>query len=126
MTMAWYQDPGAENKLTVLIKYLVRSFPLASILSRRVGDRYHVFVIVPFDGSPEKTLQVETTVFYDQQLQIGRFASLLSMLNLRTFYERGDRYDLHWFGRHADAHHTPALSGGFLPKQTQVRAMVMH
>jgi hypothetical protein len=124
--MAWYQDPGAEDKLTVLIRYLVHSFPLASILSRRVEDRYHVFVIVPFDGSREKTLQVETTVFHDQQLPIGRFASLLSMLNLRTVYERGDRYDLHWLGRHADTHHTSALSGGFLPKQTQVRAMVLH
>ncbi|MCC6965087.1 MAG: hypothetical protein IT391_02225, partial [Nitrospira sp.] len=30
--MAWYQEPSAEEKLTVLIRYLVHSFPLARII----------------------------------------------------------------------------------------------
>ena len=97
MTMAWYQEPSAEEKLTVLIRYLVPTFPRASILSRQVGSRYHVFVIVPFDGSQEKTLQVETTVFHNRNQRVEGFAALLSTLNLRRVFDRSDRYDLDWY-----------------------------
>lgn len=122
--MAWYQNPKAEEKLTVLIRYLVHSFPLASILSRQVGSRYHVFVIVPFDGSGEKTLQVEATVFLDRTLRVERFAALLSTLNLRRVFDRGDRYDLDWFGRHGGADPVPAFSGALLGGQAQMPAVM--
>ncbi len=124
--MAWYQDRSAEDKLTVLIGYLVRSFPLASILSRQVGDRYHVFVIAPFDGSREKTLQVETAIFHDQRLRVEEFATLLSLCNLRREFDHGDRYDLDWFDRHAEASRMSPLSGASFHQQTPVPAMLMH
>ena len=124
--MAWYHDRSAEDKLTVLIGYLVRSFPLASILSRQVGDRYHVFVIAPFDGSREKTLQVETTIFHDQRLRLEEFAALLSLCNLRRKFDQGDRYDLEWFDGHADASRRSPFFGASFPQQTPVSAMVLH
>lgn len=124
MTMAWYQERSAEEKLTVLIRYLVRSFPLASILSRQAGDRYHVFVIVPFDGSQEKTLQVETTVFRHRALRVEGFAALLSTLNLRRVFEQADRYDLDWFGRYSGARHAPAYSGASFPKVSRAPAVL--
>ena len=52
-------DRETEPALKAVIRHLVLSFPNAAILSREVGDRYHVFVIVPYGGGPEKTLQVE-------------------------------------------------------------------
>ncbi len=110
--MAWYQERSAEEKLAVLIRYLVHSFPLASILSRQVGDRYHVFVIVPFDGSQEKTLQVETRVFHARRLRVEGFAALLSTLNLRRVFDRNDRYDLDWFGLRPQVMHTCAFPAG--------------
>lgn len=123
--MAWYQDPIAEEKLTVLIRYLVHSFPLASILSRQVGERHHVFVIVPFDGSQEKTLQVETTVFHNRNQRVEGFAALLSTLNLHRVFDRGDRYDLDWYGDHPVASDTPLFSGVSLPVAAQVPAMLV-
>lgn len=120
--MAWYQERSAEEKLTVLIQYLVRSFPLASILSRQAGDRYHVFVIVPFDGSQEKTLQVETTVFCHRSLRVEGFAALLSTLNLRRVFEQADRYDIDWLGRHSEVSHTPASYGASFPKVSRAPA----
>lgn len=123
--MAWYKERSAEEKFTVLIRYLVHSFPLASILSRQVGDRYHVFIIVPFDGSPEKTLQVETSIFRRQSLRVEGFAALLSALNLRRVFDRTDRYDLDWFGHHPEAGHAPACSGASLPKARQASAALV-
>lgn len=122
MTMAWYKERNAEEKLTVLIRYLVHSFPLASILSRQVGDRYHVFVIVPFDGSQEKTLQVDTTIFRHQSLPVERFTALLSTLNLRRVFDRNDRYDLDWFARHDEMRHMPAFSGKSVANARQMSA----
>lgn len=122
MIMAWYQERSAEVKLTVLTRYLVHSFPLASILSRQVGDRYHVFVIVPFDGSQEKTLQVETMVFCNRRLRVEGFAALLSTLNLRRVFDQHDRYDLDWFGRHSQVKNTSAFSGASLPQASPVSA----
>ncbi len=124
--MAWYHDRRAEEKLTVLIGYLVRSFPLASILSRQVGDRYHVFVIVPFNGSREKTLQVETAIFHDQRLRVEGLVALLSMRNLRREFDQSDRYDLEWFDGHAEASRRSPLSGASFHQQTLVPAMLMH
>ena len=44
-------DDATEVALKALIRHLVLSFPDTAILSRQVGDRYHVFVIVPYaDG----------------------------------------------------------------------------
>lgn len=126
MGMAWYQDQSAEDKFTILVGYLVRSFPLASILSRQVGDRYHMFVIAPFDGSREKTLQVETTIFHDQRLRVEEFAVLLSMRNLRREFDRGDRYALEWFDGDPEASRKSPLFDGSLSKQTQMQALVMH
>lgn len=122
ITMAWYHERIAEEKLTVLIRYLVHSFPLASILSRQVGDRYHVFVIVPFDGSPEKTLQVETTVFRNRSLRVEGFTALLSTLNLRRLFDQNDRYDLNWFGRQPKARHAATFYGASLPQASQISA----
>ncbi len=116
--MAWYQEPSAEEKLTLLIRYLVHSFPRASILSRHVGARYHVFVIVPFDGSQEKTLQVETTVFHNRKQRVEGFAALLSTLNLRRVFDRSDRYHLDWYSD------TPLFSGASLPIAAQVPVLV--
>jgi hypothetical protein len=42
-----------DATLKVLIRHLVLSFPQAAILSRSVGGRYHVCVIVPYDGGAE-------------------------------------------------------------------------
>ncbi|MGC3973503.1 MAG: hypothetical protein QM771_03860 [Nitrospira sp.] len=120
--MAWYQERSAEEKLTVFIRYLVHSFPLASILSRQVGDQYHVFVIVPFDGSQEKTLQVETTVFRNGRLRLDGFAALLSALNLRRVFDQHDRYDLNWFGRHPQVRPASVFSGASLPQVSQISA----
>ena len=41
-------------RLTVLIRHLLLSFPQSAILSRSVGDRYHMFVICPIAGVSEK------------------------------------------------------------------------
>ena len=123
--MAWYQERSAEEKLAVLIRYLVRSFPLASIFSRQAGDRYHVFVIVPFDGSQEKTLQVETTVFRHRALRVEGFAALLSTLNLRRVFKQADRYDLDWSGRDSGASHAPAYSDAPFPKISRAPALLI-
>ncbi|MCW5797896.1 MAG: hypothetical protein LZF60_230004 [Nitrospira sp.] len=123
--MAWYQERSAEEKLTVLIRYLVHSFPLASILSRQVGERYHVFVIVPFDGSQEKTLQVETAVFHDRNQRVEGFAALLATRHLCRVFERVDRYDLDWVGRHPEAWPMPAFSGASLPTASRVPAALV-
>ncbi len=124
MTMAWYQERSAEEKLAVLIRYLVCSFPLASILSRQAGDRYHVFVIVPSHGPQETTLQVATTVFRHRALRVEGFAALLSTLNFRRVFEQADRYDLDWFGRYSGASHVPAYSGASFPKVSRASAVL--
>lgn len=100
--MAWYQETEAEAKLKVLIRHLVLSFPQASILSWQVGRGDHVFLIVPYDGSLEKTIQVETAVFQDQNFGVQEFASLLCRLDLCTALDRCDRYDLNFSGRYQE------------------------
>jgi hypothetical protein len=51
-------DRRGDAKLQTLIHHLVKSFPQTSILSRQVGNSYHVCVIVPHDGAPEKTIKI--------------------------------------------------------------------
>ena len=92
--MAWYHEPGAEEKCAVLIRHLVLGFPQASILSWQVGARYHVFVVVPHDGSREKTLQVDTHVFHDPRLRVEEFAARRSTLERRARGARVFRYHL--------------------------------
>ena len=57
-----------DAKLKALIRHLLRTFPQTSILSRQVGDTYHVFVIVPYGGGPEKAIQVESALLVDRDL----------------------------------------------------------
>ena len=47
-------DTGMESALKALIRHLVLSFPESAILSRQVGDRYHVFIMVPYGTGPGK------------------------------------------------------------------------
>ncbi len=83
-----------EAKLKVLIRHLVLSFPEAGILSRQVGDRYHVFIIVPYGGGPEKTIQVERAVLAKSARSIQEFEGFLSQVNLPRLVETRQRYDL--------------------------------
>ena len=84
----------AEAKLKILIRHLVVSFPQASILSRQVGDRYHVFVMVPYDGGPEKLIQVERSMLADRQTTMQEFRVLLENLHLPTLLQSCERYDI--------------------------------
>lgn len=123
--MTWYCNQGAEDKVTVLIRYLVHSFPLASILSRQVEARYHLFVIVPFDGTPEKTLQVEIATFRDQRLPVERFAARLSALNLHRVFDRVDRYELPSFLPPAPACPSPTFAPAYQPRPLRISTALM-
>ncbi len=85
---------GAETKLKVLIRHLVMSFPHTSILSRQVEGRYHLLVIVPYEGSPEKAMQVERAYLFEQDRSVEDFEVFLSHLNLPTLFHDRERYDL--------------------------------
>jgi hypothetical protein len=89
-----FNEAGAEVKLKVLIRYLVLSFPEAGVLSRQVEERYHVFVIVPYGGGPEKTIQVERAVLTESARSIKDFECCLSELNLPLWVQTHERYEL--------------------------------
>ena len=83
-----------DTKLQALIRHLVLSFPKAAILSRSVQERYHVCVIVPYDGSPEKALQVERTLCRESARSIQEFERFLFHLNLPLIFQTHERYDV--------------------------------
>jgi hypothetical protein len=87
-------DPAVEAKLKALIRYLVTSFPQTSILSRQVGETHQVFVIVPYEGGPEKTIQVDRAMLADRHTTVDEFCILLERLHLPTLLQSCDRYDL--------------------------------
>ncbi len=101
----------AEAKVRALIAHLVRLFPRATVFSRQVEDRYHVFVIVPYDGSPEKAIQADQAVFRDPLLGVEGFAARLSGLSLSTVLETSDRYELR-LHEERPAWDTPVTGGG--------------
>ena len=88
------EELRADVKLKVLIWHLVLSFPHATILSRQVGDTYHVFIIAPYDGGPEKVIQVERAVLSERHPTVDDFRALLESLHLPTLLQTGARYDL--------------------------------
>ena len=92
------RDIAGDAKLKALIRHLVTTFPQTSILSRQVGETYHVFVIVPYEGGPEKTIQVDRALLTDRQTTVDEFCMLLESLHLPTLLQSSERYDL----RHAD------------------------
>ena len=69
------EDTNVEAKLKVLIRHLVTSFPETSILSREIAGRYHLFIIVPYSGGPEKAIQVDRAVLREPALSEDEFAS---------------------------------------------------
>ena len=70
------------------------TFPQTSILSRQVGDTYHVFVIVPYGGGPEKAIQVESALLVEREPSVDELGALLERLNLSTVLQGSDRYEL--------------------------------
>jgi hypothetical protein len=91
------EDPAEmvlNAKLKALLRHLVVSFPHASILSRPVEDRYHLFLIVPYGEAPEKTIRVERALLVERHLSVHDFVLLLDRLNITSFLERHNRYDL--------------------------------
>ncbi len=91
------EDPAnifLNAKLKALIRHLVMSLPHAAILSRSVENRYHLFLIAPFGGAHEKAMRVEITVLVERHPSVHDFVFLLDRLNLTSFLERHNRYDL--------------------------------
>jgi hypothetical protein len=93
-TMESAGEARVDATLTALIRHLVLSFPQAAILSRSVGTRYQVCVIVPYDGSPEKTVQAERAVDGKQARSIQEVERQLSQLNRPLLLQTRERYDL--------------------------------
>lgn len=87
-------EDRVETALKMLIRHLVLSFPQAGIFSRPVGHAYQVFVIAPYDGGPDKAIQVERAWLAEQQATIDEFQQVLESLNLPTVLERCERYEL--------------------------------
>jgi hypothetical protein len=92
--MDLHGQAGVDMNLNVLIRHLVLSFPQAAILSRSVGDRYHVYVIVPYDGGPEKAVQVERAMYDEAARSIKDLEECLSQLNLPTLFRTRARYEM--------------------------------
>ena len=88
------EEASVEAKLKALIRHLVRTFPQTSILSRQVGDTYHVFVIVPYAGGTEKAIQVERALLVEREPSVDELGALLERLNLSTVLQGSDRYEL--------------------------------
>ncbi len=88
------EDTHVATKLKVLVRHLVASFPETSILFREIGGRYHLFVIVPYSGGPEKVIQVDQAVLGDLALTEDEFASRVGRLHLPTILQGCARYDL--------------------------------
>ena len=93
-TMDDPRDRRGDAKLQTLIHHLVRSFPQTSILSRQVGNSYHMCVIVPHNGAPEKTIQVERALLVEPSPSLAEFAVFLTRLDLSRVLEGCARYDL--------------------------------
>ena len=87
-------DARVEATLKVLIQHLVLCFPHATIFFRQVRYAYHVFVIAPYGGGPEKAVQVERAWLADQQTTMDEFRQVLENLNLPAILQTCDRYDL--------------------------------
>lgn len=92
--MEHVEDTNVAGKLKLLAQHLVASFPQASILFREMGVRYHLFVIVPYTGGPEKTIQVDRAVLANSVLTTDEFASRVDRLHLPTVLQGCARYDL--------------------------------
>lgn len=107
--MAWYQEPTAEAKLKALLRQVVLSFPQASILSWQVSEGDHLLVIVPHNGSPEKTIHVQQSVLHDHRLDTREFASLLTRLDLYTLLQHHPSYDLNLLAPRGHARHVTTL-----------------
>ena len=90
------RDNRGDAKLQTLIHHLVNSFPLTSILSRQVGNVYHVFVIVPHNGAPDKTIQVERALLVEPSPSLDEFTVFLTRLDLPRVLEGCARYDLRY------------------------------
>lgn len=88
------EESHVDAKLRVLTRYIVASFPEASILSREIGGRYHLFVLVPFAGGPDKVIQVDRAVLADPTLPEKEFVTRIDQLHLPTLLRRCGRYDL--------------------------------
>ncbi|MEP7153866.1 MAG: hypothetical protein ABI856_19345, partial [Nitrospira sp.] len=65
-----------------------------AILSRPVEETYHLFIIVPHGGAPEKAIQVERALLVERNPSVHDFACFLDSLNLTTHLEGRNRYDL--------------------------------
>ena len=89
-------DDATEVALKALIRHLVLSFPDTAILSRQVGDRYHVFVIVPYAGGPEKTIQAERAWLDQCARSIETCERLLDGLDLPRLFLTRDRVELRY------------------------------
>jgi len=96
--MAHAPDPGTEVALKALTRHLVLSFPDAAILSREVGDRYHVFIIIPYVGGPERTLQVERAWLGESAGSIKACEQVLEALDLPRLFQTRERYELRYVG----------------------------
>jgi hypothetical protein len=92
--MDFPDEARADAKLKVLIRHLVLSFPHATILSRQVEDRYHVFVIAPYEGGPDKAVQVERAVLVERHTTVDEFRVLLESLHLPTLLQSCERFDI--------------------------------
>ena len=88
------EDPTIAAKLKVLIRYLVTSFPDTSILFREIEGRYHLFVVMPYSGGPEKVIQVDQAVLREPAITEDEFASRVDRLHLPTILQGCARYDL--------------------------------
>ncbi len=83
-----------DAKLQMLIRHLVLSFLQATIFSREVEEQYAVVVIAPYDGGPDKVIQVERAWLAKQPDTMEAFRRVLENLNLPTVLQRYGRYDL--------------------------------
>jgi hypothetical protein len=88
------EDAHIEANLKVLTRYLVATFPDMSILSREIGGRYHLFVLVPFTRGAEKAIQVDRPVLEDPALTEEEIVFRLDSLHLPTVLHRCVRVDL--------------------------------
>ena len=103
--MEYPGEVRGDAKLNVLIRHLVALFPQAAILSRQIGDTYHLFVIVPYGGGPEKAIQIERALLIERDPSVDEFGALLERLNLSMVLQRYDRYEL----SHTSWPHTQAV-----------------
>ncbi len=77
-----------------VIWHLVMRFPHAAIVSRQVEGKDHLFTIMPYDGTPDKEIQIAQALLADRDLSVPDFATLLNRLDLPTVLHESDRYHL--------------------------------